>query len=116
MTRAIILHNPRCSKSRTTLELLRSRGVEPEIRLYMESPLSTAELRTLLQALGTPAATIVRMDEPAWCELGLDAAITDEAVLLAAIAQEPVLLQRPIVVVGGRAAIGRPPENVLALL
>ena len=116
MTRALILHNPRCSKSRATLELLRAHGVEPEVRLYLENPLDATELAGVVRALGVPARAIVRTEEAAWRELqaGLDGA--GDARLLAAIAAQPVLLQRPIVLVGERAAIGRPPENVLALL
>jgi arsenate reductase len=116
MTRALILHNPRCSKSRATLELLRAQGVEPEVRPYLEVPLDTTELACIVRALGVPARAIVRTEEAAWRALKLDLDSADEARVLAAIAAQPVLLQRPIVLVGGRAAIGRPPENVLALL
>jgi arsenate reductase len=116
MPRALILHNPRCSKSRATLELLRAHGVEPEVRHYLESPLSVAELGAIVRALGLPAQAIVRTEEALWRELKPDLAGADDAALLAAIASHPVLLQRPIVRVGERAAIGRPPENVLALL
>ena len=109
-----IYHNPRCSKSRATLELLRQHGVEPEIVKYLETPPDRATLEALAAALGG-AAELVRSGEAAYRELGLDAATPDHA-LLDAIVEQPILLQRPIVVRGDRAAIGRPPENVLQLI
>lgn len=116
MARVEILHNPRCSKSRATLELLRAHGVEPEIRLYLEAPPSLDELRALVARLGLPARAILRSDEAAYRESGLADPGLDDDALLRAIVASPSLLQRPVVIVGDRAAIGRPPENVLALL
>lgn len=111
-----ILHNPRCSKSRATLELLRERGVEPEITLYLDSPPSRDELRSILKQLGLRPAELVRKNEVEFRELGLDApGITDEQ-LLDAMTCHPRLIERPIVLTNGRAAIGRPPEAVLAIL
>lgn len=108
-------HNPRCSKSRETLALLRSRGLEPELVLYLETPLGVAELEKLLAKLGGPAQQLVRSQEDAYALSGLSDA-SDTSEILRAIVAAPSLLQRPIVVVGARAAIGRPPENVLQLL
>jgi len=114
--KAIIYHNPRCSKSRQTLTLLQERGVDVEIVEYLKEPLDVASLRALMQALGKPPRDAIRRGEAAFTELGLTTKLDDDDALLAAIAAQPVLLERPIVVVGRRAALGRPPENVLALL
>ncbi len=110
-----IWHNPRCSKSRETLALLRERGVEPEIRLYLEDAPTEAELRAALAALGISAIGLVRRGEAAWKALGLgmDAG---EAEIVAAMAAQPVLIERPVVFSGDRARLGRPPEAVLDLL
>ena len=107
-------HNPRCSKSRETLELLRRHGVEPRIVLYLETPPDRAELETLLAALGKTPRELARRGEAAWQDIGLEHA--DDARVLAALLEHPVLIERPIVVCGGRAVIGRPPQAVLALL
>ena len=107
-------HNPRCSKSRATLELLRERGIEPRIVEYLQAPPSRAELEALLAALGKTPRELARRGEAAWNELALDDA--DDARVLDALLAHPVLIERPIVVDGARAAIGRPPEAVLALL
>jgi arsenate reductase (glutaredoxin) len=111
-----IYHNPRCSKSREALQLLRDAGQEPEVVEYLKTPPDAATLARLQQALGLPAREMARSNEPAWREAGLDTATTDDAAVLAAIARDPVLLQRPLVVRGARAVIGRPPERVLELL
>ncbi len=110
-----IWHNPRCSKSRETLALLRANGVDPEIRLYLEDAPTEAELRAALAALGTPAIGLVRRGEAAWKALGLgrDAG---EAEIVAAMAAHPILIERPVVFAGNRVALGRPPEAVLTLL
>jgi arsenate reductase len=110
----IIYHNPRCSKSRETLALLRAHGVEPTLIEYLETPPDEATVRKLLQALHLSVREIVRRKEPVFRELGL--ADADDDALIAAICTHPVLLERPIVVRGRRAALGRPPENVLTLL
>ncbi|NGY05020.1 arsenate reductase (glutaredoxin) [Solimonas terrae] len=112
-----ILHNPRCSKSRETLKLLHERGVELPIVEYLQQPLSKSELRKLCELLGVKPLAIVRTREELFGELGLarDNGYSD-AQWLDVLASHPKLMERPIVVLHGRAAIGRPPENVLSLL
>lgn len=110
-----IYHNPRCSKSRQTLALLRDRGFEPDIRLYLEDPPSLSELRELLAKLGLSADQLVRRGEDAYKALGLSRDSTADD-LLQAMATQPRLIERPVVVRDGRAVLGRPPENVLELL
>lgn len=111
-----IYHNSRCSKSRGTLELLQARGIEPEVIYYLETPPSADELRSLLRMLGLPPRGLLRTGEPEYATLGLaDPAIDDEAILQAMV-MHPKLIERPIVVANGKAAIGRPPEAVLPLL
>ena len=109
-----ILHNPRCSKSRQTLALLDKHGLEPEIIEYLKTPPDQQTLETLLQQLGCAAADIVRFNEPEFAATGLSKD-ADDAALLRAIVEYPKLLQRPIVVHGEAARIGRPPEAVLEL-
>lgn len=113
--RLVLLHNPRCSKSRAARALLVERGVDFEERLYLEEPLSREELAALRARLGRPAREWARQGEAAWREAGLDAA-SDEASVLEAMAVHPILIERPIAIRGDRAVVGRPPENVLALL
>lgn len=112
-----ILHNPRCSKSRETLALLREHGVELPVVEYLKTPLSAAELGELCALLGVRPQALLRTKEAQFKTLGLslDNGYSD-AQWLAVLAGHPVLLERPIVVYRGRAAIGRPPENVLTLL
>ena len=111
-----LFHNPRCSKSRGALDLLRERGIEPEILPYLEQPPSVAELRELVRLLGVPARALLRTGEPEYAELNLaDEGLDDEA-LLAAMHAHPRLIERPIFVHRGRAVIGRPSERVLDLL
>jgi arsenate reductase len=109
-----IYHNPRCSKSRATLALLESRGIEFEVVEYLTTPPSRADLERLLGKLGCDAAAIVRFNEPEFAQTGLgrDASAAE---LLGAITASPKLLQRPIVEHGDAARIGRPPETVLEL-
>ena len=116
MHQPTIYHNPRCSKSRATLELLRERGFEPIVVPYLDTPPSAAEIDRLLDLLGVDPRGILRREESEYAELGLDDAHLTRAQLVAAIAAHPRLLQRPIVVAGDKAAIGRPPEAVLAIL
>lgn len=111
----LLLHNPRCSKSRATKALLEERGASFEERLYLEAPLDAAELGELAQRLGRPIAQFVRSGEGAFAEAGLSAA-SSEAELVAAVAAHPILMERPILVSSARALIGRPPESVLELL
>jgi arsenate reductase len=109
-----IYHNPRCNTSRTTLALLREKGVEPEIVEYLKTPYTAAGLKTLLGQLKMPAAALVRKKEAA--ALGIDPAKLSEEALIAAMAKNPIIVERPIVVSGGKAALGRPPEKVLAVI
>jgi arsenate reductase (glutaredoxin) len=116
MRQPTIYHNPRCSKSRATLELLRERGYAPRIVEYIQTPPSPAEIERLLALLGLEPRDVMRRDESEYADLGLGDTKLTRRQLVAAIAAHPKLLQRPIVVAGGRAAIGRPPEAVLAIL
>jgi len=109
-----IYHNPRCSKSRQTLELLRENGVEPTIVEYLETPPSASELTAIIAKLGKTAAEIVRKKEAA--EEGIDVATLDNEALIKALAAHPRAIERPIVVNGDKAAVGRPPESVLDIL
>ncbi len=112
-----ILHNPRCSKSRETLKLLTDRGVELDVVEYLQQPLSKAQLREVCKLLGKQPLEIIRTKEALFTELGLskDNGYSDEQ-WIDVLASHPKLLERPIVIYRGRAAIGRPPESVLALL
>lgn len=112
----VIYHNPRCSKSRQTLALIRDRGVEPEVVEYLKTPLDGEALRDLLDVLGMSARDLLRSGEAAYRELGLADPDTPEDDLIAAIAAHPILMQRPIVRRGGRAVMGRPPERFAELL
>ena len=111
-----IYHNPRCSKSRQTLELLRTHGVEPEIELYLESPLDAQAITDLLDNLRIGAAQLVRRSEQDFKDNNLGRADITEDELIAAMVKYPKLIERPIVVSGDRAVLGRPPENILELL
>lgn len=111
-----LYHNPRCSKSRGALELLRERGVEPHIVPYLDSPPSREELRELLGMLGIPARALLRTGEEVYASLGLDNPALTEEDLIKAMVEHPRLIERPIFVHGGRAVVGRPPEQVLTLL
>jgi len=111
-----IFHNPRCSKSRATLALLQERGIEPEITLYLESPPDADELRSILQKLGLTARELMRKGEAEYREQGLaDESLTEDE-LIAAMVASPRLIERPIVLASGRAAIGRPLESVIEIL
>lgn len=110
-----IWHNPRCSKSRQTLALLEENGVSPTIRLYLQDTPDEATLREAAQKLGCNAVDMMRTKEAAFKELGLSKSDPDDA-LFAAMAANPKLIERPIVLNNGKAAIGRPPESVLAIL
>lgn len=111
-----LFHNPRCSKSREALALLEERGVTPEVREYLKTPLSLAELHQLRALLGLPAHELLRSGEEEYAQLDLARPELSEDALLQAIAEHPRLLQRPILVRGERAVIARPPERVLDLL
>jgi arsenate reductase len=111
-----IWHNPRCGKSRQTLELLRSKGVEPTIREYLKEPPSKAEVEKLIDLVGGDPNVLVRDGEAEFKTLGKKKGELTKADVAKAVAQHPILLQRPVVVSGKKAAIGRPPEAVLGLL
>jgi arsenate reductase len=111
-----IWHNPRCSKSRQTLELLNKKGVEPTIREYLKQPPSRSEVETLIDMVGGDPGELLRDGEAEFKALGRKKAEMSKADIAKAIAAHPILLQRPIVVAGRKAAIGRPPEAVLPLL
>ena len=111
-----IYHNPRCSKSRRTLELLLERGLEPEVIEYLNTPPDAPTLTRLLELLGRPLSDIMRTGEDAYHEAAEQLQDMDESQQLEWLAQNPQALQRPIVVAGDRARIGRPPESVLEIL
>ena len=109
-----IWHNPRCSKSRQTLALLEERGISPDVRLYLDDAPSTSEMAKVLQQLGIKPWELLRRGEKVFKELGLGKDAADKA-LIEAMSANPILIERPIVIHGGGAALGRPPENVLGL-
>ena len=111
-----ILHNPRCSKSRATLALLQDRGHHPEIQLYLESPPDHQELKSILGKLGMNARELMRRGESEYAMLSLADESLSEDELIAAMVAHPRLIERPIVLANGKAAIGRPPESVLDIL
>ncbi|WP_170764131.1 arsenate reductase (glutaredoxin) [Ruegeria lacuscaerulensis] len=108
-------HNPRCSKSRAGLALLEENGAEVEVRKYLEDAPSADELRAVLDQLGSAAIDMVRTGEKQFKELGLTKT-SPEGDLIQAMAENPILIERPLAISGGKAAIGRPPENLLELL
>lgn len=111
-----IYHNPRCSKSRETLALLKEKGIEPEVVLYLDTPPDVATLKTLLKQLGMHSARdLMRRKEDLYKTLKLADADMTEAQLLQAMVDHPKLIERPIVINGDQARLGRPPEAVLAL-
>lgn len=115
--RVVIYHNPRCSKSRETLALLQQQGIEPQIIRYLDTPPDSDTLGKLLQMLGfTHARDLMRRSETLYKELHLADETLSDAQLIEAMASHPKLIERPIVVVDGQARLGRPPENVLAIL
>ena len=110
-----IYHNPKCSKSRQTLALLEGRGIRPRIVEYLKTPPSTAELSAIVTTLGIRSESLVRKGEDIYKAKYAGKTLTD-AQWIEAMVRDPVLIERPIVVAGGKAAIGRPPERVLELL
>jgi arsenate reductase (glutaredoxin) len=109
-----IYHNPRCNTSRKTLALLREKGVEPEIVEYLKTPYTAVQLKQLLRQLKMPASKLLRKKEAATA--GIDPSKLSEEQLIAAMVKNPIIVERPIVVSGGKAALGRPPEAVLSVL
>ncbi len=114
MSNVVIWHNPRCSKSRATLALLEERGITPEIVHYLEKPPTRADLQRVLEQLNLDPAALIRRGEQRYKELELANASADE--LIAAMVDHPILIERPVVIHGQRAVLGRPPEKVLEIL
>ncbi len=111
-----IYHNPRCSKSRQTLELIKGKNIEPNIIEYLKTPPDKDTLENILALLGIKPAGLLRKNEAAYSEAGLNRdGISDDEIIAAMIAH-PVLIERPVVLAGGKAIIGRPPENVLTII
>ena len=111
-----IYHNPRCSKSRLTLALLQDRGVTPTVVEYLKTPPDAATLGDILAKLGCPPRQLMRVKEAVYRELGLGDENLSNADLIQAMVDNPILIERPLVLAGDRAALGRPPEAVLAIL
>ena len=111
-----IYHNPRCSKSRQTLALLEEHNIQPEIVLYLETPPSTEKISELLSQLGITARDLLRKGEDAYKENNLKDPSLSEEELIQAMHDNPKLIERPIVIANGKAALGRPPEQVLEIL
>lgn len=111
-----ILHNPRCSKSRATLQLLLDRGLQPEIVLYLETPPTAEELESILRKLDCGPRQLMRSGEPEYRALRLDEETRSDQELIEAMVATPRLIERPIVLHDGKAALGRPPEAVLDIL
>jgi arsenate reductase len=111
-----IYHNPRCSKSRQTLALLEERGIDPEIILYLETPPSAETLSGILQKLGITPRQLLRKGEGAYKENNLSYTSLSDKQLIDAMVAHPKLIERPIVINGSKAALGRPPEQVLDIL
>ena len=115
MTDLTLYHNPRCSKSRGALELLEARGLTPTVVRYLETPLSAAQLRDLLARLNLSARQLLRSGEDEYKALNLGDSSLSEAQLIDAMATHPKLIERPILVAGDKAVIGRPPEKILEI-
>ena len=111
-----IYHNPRCSKSRQTLELLRGRGIEPEIVEYLKTPPDARRMGEILGLLGLEPRDLMRRKEAPYRDLGLAEPALSRAALIEAMVANPILIERPILVRGRRAVVGRPPERILELL
>lgn len=111
-----LFHNPRCGKSRQALALLQARGVEPEIVEYLKTPPSPAELKRILKQLGLKPRELMRRKEAAYAENRLENPKLSDDELVAAMVAHPILIERPIALAGGKAALGRPPEKVLEVL
>ena len=114
--KAQILHNPRCSKSRTTLQLIKDNGVEPEIILYLETPPDACQLKSILGKLDMKPRELMRKGQSEYKDMGLNDEQLSDDQLIAAMLEAPILIERPIVLANGKARIGRPPESVLKIL
>jgi len=115
MADVTIWHNPRCSKSRAAAQLLEEKGVEAEVVKYLETPPSKEEIKAVLKMLGISARELMRTKEAIYKELGLKE-VEDKEKLIEAMAEHPKLIERPIVIKDGKAAIGRPIEKIVELL
>lgn len=111
-----VYHNPRCSKSRQALELLKERGMEPEVVEYLKTPPDRETLERLLKLLHITPRELLRKNEPEYKQAGLDDPTLSDEDLISALIEHPILLERPIVVSGARAVVGRPPERVFEIL
>jgi arsenate reductase (glutaredoxin) len=116
MPKVTIYHNPRCSKSRQTLDLLQQRAIEPDIIEYLQTPPDARQLARILDLLGLEPRQLMRRDEAQYRDNRLDDPALSREQLIQAMVDHPNLIQRPIVVTGNRAALGRPPEQVLEIL
>ncbi|MBD3648182.1 MAG: arsenate reductase (glutaredoxin) [Pseudomonadales bacterium] len=116
MSEVTIYHNPRCSKSRQTLDLLKERNIEPSIVLYLETPPDKATLSAIISMLGIEPRDLLRTSEAEYKEMNLKDKSLGDDDLIEAMVQAPKLIQRPIVLANGKAAIGRPPESVLEII
>lgn len=114
MTQVTIYHNPRCSKSRETLKLIEDKGIAPLIIDYLKTPPTAAELTRILALLGKGPRDILRKKEA--MEAGIDPTALSDSQLIAAMIANPAAIERPIVIAGDKAALGRPPESVLEIL
>ena len=116
MSKITIYHNPRCSKSRQTLALLEEHKVTPEIVLYLETPPDAKQLKTLISKLGIEPRQLLRTSETEYKQMNLADKSLGDAAIIEAMVKAPILIQRPIVVKGDKAVLGRPPENALELI
>ena len=116
MTDLILYHNPRCSKSRAALALLEERGLQPTVLRYLDTPPNVEALQLLLGQLGMSARDLLRTGEEAYRLLGVDNPDLSDSDLMQVMAQQPILIERPILVAGDRAIVGRPPERILEIL
>jgi len=116
MSKGIIWHNPKCSKSRQTLQLLQENGVEPEVFEYLSNPLTAEKIQEVAGQLGMSARELLRTKENAYKEMELQDPAKTEAQIIEAMIQNPKLIERPIYIFNGKAAIGRPPEQVLEII
>lgn len=116
MNDIIIYHNPRCSKSKATLELITSMGITPIVKLYLEEQISYDELSNILDKLNITPRELLRKNESPYKKYDLDNNILDDSEIIKLMIKNPILIERPIVIMGKRAIIGRPPENVLKII
>ena len=111
-----IYHNPRCSKSRQTLALIEDKGIEPLVIEYLKTPPSQEKLTSILEQLGMAPRDLLRKGEALYKDLKLDDPALSDGEIIAAMVENPILIERPIVLSGGKACLGRPPENVIDIL